>query len=329
MSERVEAVKSGADNAQLGILFALLGMTAVSVQDMLIKQMSGDYPLHQIIFARASVGLMISLMILQWEGGFAALRTPRMELHLMRGLLVVIANTCYFSALAVLPIAEATALFFIAPLFITVLAALTLGESLGVRRVLAVIVGFLGVMLMLRPFERSGGMQLVAFLPIVAALAYAMMQILTRRLGISAPASVLAIYIQGTFLVVGMLFWLFAGGGGFAEGVDNPSLRFLLRAWRWPEPEDWSLFAGVGALSAVIGYALSQSYRLAEAAVVAPFEYVALPLAVFWGWVVWGELPPLASAAGILLVMSAGVYVFARERQRGRSVETKKNFRKW
>ncbi|MBX2854389.1 MAG: DMT family transporter [Rhodobacteraceae bacterium] len=307
-------------------------MTAISVQDMLIKQLSGDYALHQIIFFRSAVGVIFSIMILQWEGGFAALRVPRLELHLMRGVLVVVANMCYFAALAVLPIAEATALFFIAPLLITLMAAVSLGEALGPRRIVAVAIGFGGVLLMLRPFETSdggGGLQLVALLPIVAAFAYAMMQILTRKLGISAQASVLAIYIQGTFLVVGLLFWAVAGDGRFVEGVENPSLRFLLRAWRWPEPDDWPLFLGIGTLSAVIGYMLSQSYRLAEAAVVAPFEYVALPLAVFWGWMVWGELPRPASAVGIILVMSAGVYVFVRERRRGRSMEAKKNLRKW
>ena len=332
MSERAEVTIDRVDNAQLGILCALIGMTAISVQDMLIKQLSGDYALHQIIFVRSGVGILFSIMILQWEGGFAALRVPRLELHFLRGLLVVIANMCYFAALAVLPIAEATALFFIAPLLITLMAAAALGEALGPRRIIAVAVGFLGVLLMLRPYEASedgGGFQMVALLPIVAAFAYAMMQILTRKLGLSAQASVLAIYIQGTFLLVGLLFWSVAGDGRFVDGVDNPSLRFLLRAWRWPEAEDWPLFMGIGALSAVIGYALSQSYRLAEAAVVAPFEYVALPLAVFWGWMIWGELPQPSSAVGIVLVMSAGVYVFIRERQRGRSVEAKKNLRKW
>lgn len=320
------------DNPSLGILLIMIGMACVSVQDVLIKQLSGGYPLHQIVFARSAIGIAVSFVIIFWEGGPASLKTDTPGLHLVRALLVVIANMTYFAALAVMPLAEATALFFVAPLFITLLSIPILGEKVGPRRIGAVIVGLIGVVVMLRPGvarEADGPSLLIVLLPVGAAFSYALMQMMTRRLGIKAKASAMAIYIQGTFIVVSTLFWLTAGDGRFAEGSDNPSIIFLLRAWQWPVGDDMMLFVGCGLTSAVVGYCLAQAYRITDAATVAPFEYTALPLAVLWGWLVWGELPDLWAAAGIVLIVGAGFYVFLREHQRGRPVSRKRPLRRW
>jgi S-adenosylmethionine uptake transporter len=148
--------------------------------------------------------------------------------------------------------------------------------------------------------------------------------VLTRRLGVSSRASAMAVYIQGTFLVVSAGFWLVAGDGRHAEGVEHESLQFLLRAWVWPAAGDWPLFLLAGAMSAIIGYSLSSAYRSADAAVIAPFEYVALPLAIFWGFVIFGEVPGPWTMAGIALIAGAGIYVFLRERARDRPVSARR-----
>ena len=319
-----------ASDPRKGIAFILLGMLCISVNDVLIKRLSGDYPLHEMIFARSSIGLAISLAILQFEGGFRELRTARPFLHLVRGLLVVMANMTYFTALAVLPLAEATALFFVAPLFITVLSVPLLGERVGPFRMAAVVIGFGGVLLMLRPAGGAGGPEvdrLTLLLPMVSALFYACFQILTRRLGAASKASAMAVYIQSTFLCVSLAFLLLAGDGRFAAGVENESLRFLLRAWRWPMADDLWLFLALGGISGAVGYCMSAAYRSAEAAVVAPFEYIALPLAIFWGWSVFGHLPGPWVMAGIALIVGAGLTVFLRER-RGAPVD-KRPLRRW
>ena len=343
------------NNSALGIGFILAGMMVISVQDVMIKQLSGDYPLHQIIFARATIGLTFSLGFLWWEGGVRVLKTDTPFLHLVRALLVVVANMSYFAALAVLPLAEATALFFVAPLFITLLSVPLLGEKVGPRRIVAILVGFCGVVIMTIPaFLQSGGaasgemdsagpwsggfwlaqaesgMSIVtALLPVCAALCYALMQILTRRLGLKAKASAMAIYIQVTFVIVSSLFFLVAGDGRHAEGSDNASVNFLLRAWQWPAEGDTILFAGCGVASAIIGYSLAQAYRVANAATVAPFEYIALPLAILWGWLIWGDLPNAWTMAGIVLIIGAGFYVFLREKMRGKTISRKRPLRRW
>jgi len=306
------------NNPALGIICIVLGMTAITVNDMLIKLLSDGYPLHQMVFLRSIIAVAFSLGMVQLEGGWKILRTDKPFWHLARGLLLVVSNLSFFAALAVLPLADATALFFVAPLFITLLSIPILGEKVGIRRISAVLVGFAGVLVMQRPWESAGSDKLVMLLPVLAAFTYALCQILARRLGASAKASAMAAYIQGIFIVVSIGFYVVAGDGRFAAGVENESLRFLLKPWRWPDGNDGLLFLFLGLLSAVIGYSISQAYRLAPPATVAPFEYVAMPLAVLWGWLVWDYLPSMQILGGIVLIMGAGLYVFVRERKRGR-----------
>ncbi|MGI9508706.1 MAG: DMT family transporter [Geminicoccaceae bacterium] len=307
----------------LAIVFIVLAMTCISINDMLIKFLSGDYPLHQMVFLRSALGILFSLVILQFEGGFRLLRTDQGWLHLLRGLCIVGANMAFFAAIAVMPLADATALFFVAPLFITILAIPFLGERVGVRRLGAVGFGFLGVLIMLRPSGLGAETKpdlWILLLPIAAAFGYACMQILTRKLGVASRASAMAIYLQATFIAVSLIFWAIAGDGRFAEGIENKSAIFLLRAWRWPSGDDWWPFLLLGGMSAVIGYALSQAYRLADAAAIAPFEYTALPLSIFWGWVMFGDFPDRWVLSGIAMIAAAGVYVFARERKKSSTI---------
>jgi S-adenosylmethionine uptake transporter len=310
-------------NPAIGVLFILLAMFSISINDMLIKQMSGGYPLHQIVFVRSFIGITFSLVLVQFEGGFAILRTRTPFLHALRGILIVVSNLTYFTALAAVPLADAAALFFVAPLLITVLSIPLLGEKVGPWRIGAVAAGFAGILVMLQPWagasQRSAPL-IILLLPLVAALTYALNQILTRQLGSTTKASALAVYIQAMFIFASLGFYLVAGDGRFAEGTENPSLLFLLRAWIWPEGFDWYLFAGLGLNSAIIGYAISQAYRSADAATVAPFEYVGLPLAVIWGWVIWGDLPGQNVAIGIALIIGSGMLVFLREHQKKRPI---------
>ena len=307
----------------VGIGFILLGMLAISFNDMMIKWLSGDYPLHQMVFVRSAIGIAFSLIIVQFEGGWQILRARRPWLHVLRGLLIVTSNMTYFAALAVLPLAEATALFFVAPLFITLLSIPFLGEKVGPWRLMAVFIGLLGVVIMQRPWETADELnvnRLVMILPVISALTYAGNQILTRSLGVQAKASAMAVYIQASFIVVSLAFLVVAGDGRYVTGLQNESLIFLLRAWTMPQGLDGWLFLALGANSAIIGYSLAQAYRSADAATLAPFEYAGLPLAILWGWLIWQELPVTEVWIGIFLILIAGLFVYLRERIRSRPV---------
>ncbi|MBZ8118460.1 DMT family transporter [Roseovarius sp. LXJ103] len=311
------------NNRIAGIVFILFGMLAISINDTLIKFLSGGYPLHQMVFTRSVIGIVFSLALVQMEGGWRILKTATPGLHFLRAMMLVVANLCFFVALASLTQAEVTAIFFAAPLMITLLSIPMLGEKVGPLRIGAVIVGFIGVIIVASPWQ-TGAARVTPFyvytLPLIGACFYATTQVLTRKLGVTSKASALAIYVQANFIIVCACFYFIAGDGRFAEGLESQSLIFLLRPWVVPTGNDIWLFAGLGMASAVVGYTMAQAYRLSDAATVAPFEYVGLPLAIFWGFVVFGELPTPVMMAGIVLILGSGLFVFLRERQKGRKI---------
>ena len=299
----------------LGIACVVAAVTLLVLQDALIKWLSGDYPLHEIVLVRAASAVCVTLFAMRLEGGIHLLRTRRLGLHLVRAGLLIIANSAFFLALAAMTIAEATSILFVAPVLITAFSALLLHETVGPRRWTAVCVGLAGVVVMLRP--GGGALELVALLPLVAAAAYALMQIITRRLGTTERASTIAFYAQSGFIVVSVIVGLTAGHGRFAP-EDDPSLAFLLRAWTVPSAQDAALFLGIGVINGIGGYLMSQAYRISRPSMLAPFEYVALPMAVAWGVVLFGDWPDLITYAGMALICGSGLYVLHREAVVGR-----------
>jgi S-adenosylmethionine uptake transporter len=307
-------------HARLGILCMMLGMFCISINDMLIKSLSGGYPLHQIIFLRSALGIVLTFGLLMYEGGPGLLRTGRPVLHILRGVLIVFANSAIYAAIVVMPLATANALYFVAPLFVTLLSIPVLGEKVGARRFAAIAVGFCGVLLMMMPELLAGrdGLGWVVILPVLAAAGYACMSVLTRKLGATSRASALAIHMQFAFLSISLVMYLIAGDGRYVDDSTSTSMRFLLRAWVWPAPQDTWVLLGLGVLSALVGYLMTQAYRLSRASVVAPFEYVLLLYALFWGWTIFGEWPAPWVFAGAGIVIASGIYVFLREGQKQR-----------
>jgi drug/metabolite transporter (DMT)-like permease len=294
-----------------GAAWALASAFAFSANDMLIKFLSGDFPLHQLIFFRSAVGLLVVVaLILPFSGGLVSVRTSRLGLHLWRGLLVVLSNVFFFMALAAIPLAEAVAIFFVSPLLIALSSVVFLGETVGPRRWGAVALGLVGVAIVLRPGTEA--FQLASLLPLMAAVCYAGMHTLTRKIGATDGAGALIFYIQLSFVVSSALVGLVAGHGAWA-GTGDPSLEFLLRGWAWPGWDDLGLMVFIGFASAAGGYAIGQAYRTSEAALVAPIEYAGIPLSVFWGWIIFGELPDAVAFAGIALILSAGLILVWRE----------------
>ncbi|MGH6915129.1 MAG: EamA family transporter, partial [Geminicoccales bacterium] len=175
-----------------------------------------------------------------------------------------------------------------------------------------VLIGFVGVVIVVRP---GGGLfGYTALLPVAAAATYAVMQILTRRLGTTDSAAAMAFYVHATFIVVGITMAFAVGDGRFA-GSDDPSLNFLLRPWRVPTGADLPLFGLVGLLIAVATVLLFQAYRITEAATVAPFEYIALPFAALWGFLIWGDVPDAPALSGMALIVGSGVFIVLRSEQ--------------
>lgn len=299
--------------ARLGATCAAIAVVFFSMNDVAIKFLSGGYALHQVVLIRSVIGLLIIVFVIApLTSGWAVARTRKLKMHMLRGLCVVLANMTFFLGLAAMPFADAVAIFFISPLVITLFSVLFLGEVVGPRRWVAIAVGFIGVLVMMRPGTQA--FQVASFLPLVAAFCYAGIHIITRRIGGTESAATMAFYIQIMFIIVGVLFGLVVGDGRFGD-LSDPSLAFLLRAWRWPVPSDYPIFLVIGVGIAVAGYLISQAYRVAEASYVAPFEYLALPMSVIWGMTVFDEFPDGWDYFGMVLILGAGLFTVWREAQ--------------
>ena len=299
-----------------GILCIVAAMTLFTMQDMAIKWLSGDYPLHEIILIRSAVAAIVILAILlPLEGGYNIVYTNKLAVHLLRGFGIVVANLAFYMGLAAMSLAEATSIFFVSPLLITMFSAAFLREHVGVRRWIAVVAGLLGVVIIMRPGSEL--FRVASILPLIGAIAYASVQVSTRAVGKTEKASTMVIYIQATFIVLCSVSGLAIGDGRYMSGTD-PSVDFLFRAWIVPSSGDLFLMGGIGCLMAFGIYLIFQGYRLSEASVIAPFEYIGLPLAVFWGIVVFQDYPDPLAWVGICLIVGAGLYTVYREAIRGR-----------
>lgn len=295
----------------IGALCALVAMICFSFNDMGIKLLSDHYALHQIVFVRTLVGFTFFLcFILPFSGGLRLIRTRRLGAHLARGLFVVSANMSLFLGLAALPIADAIAIFFISPLVIAVLSVVLLGETVGPRRWAAIAVGFIGVVVIVRP--GTSAFQIASLMPALAACLYALMHMLARHIRATESAATMTFYILLTFLATSAAFGLVLGDGRFASDT-HPSLDFLLRAWVPIRTGDIWILVMLGITGVIGGLLISQAYRLSEAAFAAPFEYVAMPMAIVWGVTVFGTWPLPSAWIGIALIMGSGLYLLWRE----------------
>jgi drug/metabolite transporter (DMT)-like permease len=220
------------------------------------------------------------------------------------------AYTSYYLALAALPMATTVALYFSAPLFITVLSVFMLKEKVGPRRWMALIAGFAGVLIMVRP----GGsfFDWAALLPVLAGATYALSMISARKMGNTETAAALAFWGNAVFLVAALVMSAILGWGHFAAEA-HPSLAFLLRGWAMPTAFDLMLMMSCGVIAAIGLTLLTQAYRIAEASVVTPFEYTGLIWSVLYGWIFWSDWPAAIEWAGIAIIVGAGLYVLWRE----------------
>jgi drug/metabolite transporter (DMT)-like permease len=204
------------------------------------------------------------------------------------------------------------AIFFISPFLITIASVLFLGEVVGRRRWSAIAFGMIGVLIVLRPGTEA--FQVASLLPLAAAFGYSGLHIMTRFLRYTENAVSMTFYIQIVFIVVCVVFGLFFGDGKLAE-QSNASLAFLFREWSVPDATDLPLMLILGIFASIGGYCISQAYRLGEAAIVAPVEYLAMPLSIALGVLVFGTWPDAVAWCGIGLILSSGLYTVWREHQ--------------
>jgi S-adenosylmethionine uptake transporter len=289
-----------------GIGYVLVAATVFPVQDVLIKGLSGQYPALQIVFVRSLVALTLFGWLLWRERGVTTFPLQRPWLHVGRGALGLVSFTSYYMAIAALPLATVTAVAFAAPLFVTTFSARVLGERVDRSSWLAVLVGFAGVLVVLRP--GAAAFEPAALLALLSALTYATSQTITRELGRTDSGASIAFTSTLVAVTVAGVSGLVAGGGD--RGADlHPSVAFLVRGWTLPSGGALGRMVLCGLISGVGMYCFTQGYRVAPASTVAPFEYVMIGWSALWGYVFWGDVPGPSTLVGVAVTVAAGVYV--------------------
>ncbi|EKD59942.1 MAG: Integral membrane protein [uncultured bacterium] len=294
-----------------GILCLTAGIAVFSVQDLILKLLSGDYPLHQAMVLRSLTAIPFMLAIVRlFDGSLRTLLSRGWPAMLGRGLLNFTAYTAYYLALAALPMATTVALYFTAPLIITVLSVIVLHERVSAKRWLAVIAGFAGVLIMVRP----GGdlFDWAALLPVFCGFAYAASMILARTMGSRDTPAAMAFWGNIAFLLCGLALSAWYGTGQHA-GDAHPSLAFLTRGWATPTGFDLFLMCACGAIAAIGLTLLTHAYAISQSSVVAPFEFTFAFWGILWGWLFWSDLPDALGWLGIAIIIAAGVYVLRAE----------------
>jgi drug/metabolite transporter (DMT)-like permease len=283
-----------------------LGIFVFALQDWIIKAISDLYPVHQAIVIRAIVALPILLALVRLSGAFRDILSPQARWLALRGLILVVSYTSYYLAFPAMPLAQVIALWFTTPLFVVALAGPLLGEQVGPQRWIATIIGFIGVLVMVKPF--SAAFDVAALLPILSAVTYGTAQLMARRMGVTESAAVMSFHQNLVYFLVAGIVALWLGDGRFADGGDG-SLDFLLRPWVMPTPEHLLMLAACGPIAAAGMVLLTQAYRMAEANFVTSFEYTSIIWATLGGWYFWNEIPDLYTFIGAALIVGAGLYV--------------------
>ncbi len=262
--------------------------------DACAKLLGEGYAISQIILARTAIGALIVLaFMVATNSDLTSLRPRRLGLLLLRTLLGLAAGYLFFTGLRFLPLADAFTIAFTAPLFITGLSVPLLGERVGRRRWIAVVLGFGGVLVIMQPGTAS--FRIEALLPLGAALCYALSMLISRRLTRDMTTS-------------GIVFWSSLGGALVA-------VTLMPSQWLTPDLGDLGLFVFLGLIGTLGMALIIQGYRFAPAAIIAPFDYSALLWAVLLGWLIWRDIPGPEVWLGAAILIASGLYILHRETQ--------------
>ena len=281
----------GTPSPYRGILIYILAGVGFTLLDGTAKYLARDYHILQVVWGRYVFHTLALAMIMpasMWRRPFASARPP---LQLARSVLLLLATLFFFFSLQYLQLAEATSVGFSAPLILTALAFFILREKVGPRRWSAVVVGFIGVLIVIRP--GTGALHWAAFATLGCAVANAGYQLITRMLaGVDSPRTTL--FYSGLVGTIGM----------------SAIVPFV---WTTPDLTGWALLAFIGLMGAAGHFCLIKAYGLAQPSLLAPYSYVQIVWVIALGYVVFGDLPDFWTLVGTALIIASGIYVFYRE----------------
>ncbi|WP_170381558.1 DMT family transporter [Ruegeria atlantica] len=297
------------DRPVFGIILMLGFCIIAPLGDATAKLLGKTTPVGTLVYVRFVVQALVLVPLVVLSGRTLRMRGRILRLAFIRTVLHIIGISAMFSALLFLPLADAVAIAFVMPFIMLLLGQYVLGEEVGLRRLLACIVGFVGTLLVIQPsFAEVGA---AALLPLVVALVFSLFMLVTRRIAKEVDPIALQA-VSGLMATTLLVLFLLAGTFG---GVDAASLAL-------PHPDSHFLLIGIGLLGTVAHLFMTWSLRYAPSATLAPMQYLEIPVATLFGWIIFHDLPDGIAAIGIAITIAAGLYVILRERASARSSPT-------
>ena len=275
---------------QLGFLYMLMSVCAFSIMDIIVKW-SEAYPLGQVLFFRGFFGVILYFIIMPRDRIKNFYLTKRPGLHFLRCISGLIALVAIFIALRNLPLATVVSISFAAPIFTTIFSIFLLSEKVGMFRWIAVLVGFIGIIIITEPGFSSFNIYFIY--PIIFCLGLSYVAIAIRQLSTTEPVWLISLY--------------------FSIAITLVSLVTLPYGWVIPNFSDLLLLMLIGVFGGVANLWLGQSYKLAEVSLVSPLKYLALVFAIAFGYFIWGEIPSFKTLLGAALVIISSIIIFRRE----------------
>jgi len=313
------------ENTPKAIILIIVGMSAVSFQDALIKYLSAETNIFLILLFRASLGIIFLSIFLKIKKEPLIFKTNYPFLTIIRVLLFYSAFILYFFSLTKLSLATAVTLFFVSPFFITILSMIFLNETIGLRRWIALLIGFIGVILVMDP--KINDFNIYATFPVICALFYALTMIIQKITSSedNLYSQVFHIYIAAT--VLSIITGLFIGGGNYYDS-SNDHYQFIFRAWSLNNIYIIFSLLFIGIMGFISFLCIFQAYRIGSPPSVAPFEYILIVLSLLLSWIIWNETLNLKGYLGLLCIVFGGIYTLIRERKKHVQITIDKPFRR-
>ena len=278
-------------NSRLGIFLLCAGVAFFGIGEACVKTLAAEYDILQVVWARYVFHALVFLAIFSRSGIISQMKTSRPFLHIARSITLMIGTVSFFTALIYLSLPEAVAINFVAPLLVTALSIPFLGEKVGPRRWAAICVGFLGVLVIIRP--GLGVMHWAAFLPLITAISYAGYQVMTRIAGRTEDTKT-------------SLFWTSTVG----VIVMSCIVPFV---WKAPDATAWVIMVATGAVFGFGHYLLIRAFEVAAVSTLSPFLYTQIIWVTIISIVVFDQFPDQFSILGAAIVIGSGLYVWHRE----------------
>lgn len=310
-------------NNQIGVILIVLGMLLFSIQDAIIKNIVSNTSIVQIMVFRSIAGCLLLSTFLFFSNRSIKFSSSYPLIALTRGTLFFFGFTLFYISLSQIPLAEATSLFFVSPLFMTIFSKLILKSSIGLHRTFSMLVGFFGTLLIVKPGYDTFNFFMV--LPIISAFTYSFSMVLAKKTSDkdSLFQQTFHIYLAG--IIIGVPLSL--SYGWFFPAIDNSFLNSFLKPWEVSDINILLLISVISLVGSLGIIFLISAYNIGSPIANAPTEYVILIFSFLIGYIIFREMPDIYSIIGMILIVFSGSYIFLREKMNKEMIATKTTLR--